>query len=384
MTDGTLLGLGATLVDSVHGCFAVHRFHNLATGAPVLVLTRGDVTTPEVLLARVHSSCVTSEAYRGRDCDCAEQLDAALAAIARAGRGALFYLMQEGRGAGFAAKARDRMLVQASRQELTTFDAYAAMGLPGDQRRYGEVAAARRLLGIAAPLRLLTNNPEKIAALVAEAIPVDGTHPLALAASPYSAHYLAAKSGAGHTLPNSVADTRPAALPEPVESFAPHALPGASHIVRLASYLLPIGGPVPAWFRLHLYFDAEARRERVVLAHGRPEATRPTLVRVQAEALLERFPARAPRLRPEWLATVTEIVAYGAGAVLFRHVLDVDEAEVAPEEASLALLATHVGEAGGRVLTAALQPSATEAGLARVLAARGVDGGPPVVLGAAG
>jgi GTP cyclohydrolase II len=380
--DGTVLRLGATSADTVHGRFIVHRFHNLATGAPVLVLTRGDVTTSEALLTRVHSSCVTSEAYRGRDCDCAEQLEAALAAIDRAGRGALFYLMQEGRGAGFVAKARDRMLVQASRQRLTTFDAYATMGLPPDQRRYGEVASARRLLGIAAPLRLLTNNPEKLAALAAEAIPVEGTQPLAPAATPYSAHYLAAKSGAGHTLP--AAGAEPTALPEPVESFTPHAVPGASHVVRLASYLLPVGGPAPAWFRLHLYFDAEARRERVVLVHGRPDATRPTLVRVQAEALLERFPVRGPRLRAEWLATVAEIVAHGAGAVLFRHVLDAGEAEAAPEGAALALLATHAGSAGGRVLTAAAQPTATEVGLGRALAERGAAGGPPVVLGTAG
>jgi GTP cyclohydrolase II len=380
--DGTVLRLGAAPVDTVHGRFTVHRFHNLATGVPALVLTRGDVTTAEAVLARVHSSCVTSEAYRGRDCDCAEQLDAALAAIDHAGRGALFYLMQEGRGAGFVAKARDRMLVQASRQGLTTFDAYDRMGLPRDQRRYGEVAATRRLLGIAAPLRLLTNNPEKISALTSEAIPVDGTRPLALAASPYSAHYLTAKSGTGHTLPP--ADARPAALPEPVENFAPHPLPGASHIVRLASYLLPVGGPTPAWFRLHLYFDAEAGRERVVLAHGRSDSSRPTLVRVQAEALLERFPPRTPRLRAEWLATVAEIVDHGAGAVLFRHVVDVGEAEAAPDEAALALLATHAGAAGGRVLTAAARPTATEVGLARALAALGAAAGPPVALGATG
>jgi len=88
---------------------------NLLTRNPVLAVARGDLRAPEPLLARVHSSCVTSESYGSRDCDCAEQLDAALAHVARAGRGVVFYLMQEGRGAGFTAKARDRMIVQASR-----------------------------------------------------------------------------------------------------------------------------------------------------------------------------------------------------------------------------------------------------------------------------
>src|SRR6185436_1559805 len=111
----------------------------------------GAVGAPAPLLARVHSSCVTSEAYGACDCDCAEQLAASLAEIAGAGRGVLFYLMQEGRGAGFAAKARDRMLVQTSRHRLTTFEAYARMGLDHDCRRYEEVGDLCRLLGVRAP-----------------------------------------------------------------------------------------------------------------------------------------------------------------------------------------------------------------------------------------
>src|SRR5215475_5941902 len=180
--DGSLLALGERPLDTVHGRFRAHRFHNLTTGQPALAVAVGDLGGRAAVLARAHSSCITSEVYGACDCDCAEQLDAALAAIAAAGRGVLFYLTQEGRGAGFAAKARDRMLVQASRNRLTTFEAYDRLGLGHDQRRYDEVAAACRLLGVRAPLRVLTNNPEKLDTLRAARVAVSGHQALAVGA----------------------------------------------------------------------------------------------------------------------------------------------------------------------------------------------------------
>src|SRR5262245_28913282 len=161
---GTLLAEGESELAGARA-FRVHRFRNLRPGAPALALACGHVGGGAPLLARVHSSCVTSAAFGACDCDCAGQLSAALAEIAGAGRGVLFYLFQEGRGAGFAAKARDRMAVQASGERVTTFDAYTEMGLARDQRRYDEIAFLCVLLGSAAPLRLLTHNPEQAKAL---------------------------------------------------------------------------------------------------------------------------------------------------------------------------------------------------------------------------
>ncbi len=120
---GSLLRLETRALETRHGPFEAVVFRNLGSHRLAIVLLRGDVSGSEPLLARVHSSCVTSEALGARDCDCADQLDGALAAIAVEGRGALFYLLQEGRGAGLTAKSRDRMLVQASRHRLTTFEA---------------------------------------------------------------------------------------------------------------------------------------------------------------------------------------------------------------------------------------------------------------------
>jgi 3,4-dihydroxy 2-butanone 4-phosphate synthase / GTP cyclohydrolase II len=322
---GMVLHLGVVPLDTVHGRFAVHLCQNLFTRGYVLLLARGDITTAEPVLARVHSSCVTSESYGSCDCDCAEQLDGALAAIAAAGRGALFYLMQEGRGAGFAAKARDRMLVQASRDRLTTFDAYERMGLGNDHRQYDEVAFARGLLHVTAPLTVLTNNPEKVESLARVGVPIAGTVPLQHTPSPFNLHYLAAKSASGHRL--DVGDGNGGGdgveLPEIVETFTPYAEAGMPHLVRIASYLLPIvirdgaaARDAPHWFRLHAYFDAAASIERVVLSYDDGRGAVP-LVRVQRESLLDRFsPAGGGETRPAWNAVVQAFVAHGAGVAV--------------------------------------------------------------------
>ncbi len=331
--DGTLIAIGAAPLATRHGDFLVHRFHNCTTGAPALALTVGDITTPELLPARVHSSCITSEAYGACDCDCAEQLDAALAHIADRRRGALFYLTQEGRGAGFVAKALDRMVVQSSGNRVGTFEAYAQLGIRDDQRTYGDVAAIARLLGVMAPLRLLSNNPEKVAALRSAGTVVDGTEPLHIQASAYSQHYLDAKSRAGHRVA-STAGIDPAALPEPVEVVGPETVPTAPHFVRIAAYLLPVRRAATAWFRLHVYLDTATRRERVILTHG--AGGDDVLVRLQRETLLDRFALRAPRFRQRWDAAVVRMVAHGRGIVLFAD-SDEDVRDLAGS-----LLAVHV------------------------------------------
>jgi 3,4-dihydroxy 2-butanone 4-phosphate synthase/GTP cyclohydrolase II len=364
---GTVLAVATMPLSTVHGDFIVHRFHDLASGQPVLAVTRGALRGPEPVLARVHSSCVTSEAYGACDCDCAEQLDAALAHVAAAGRGIVFYLPQEGRGFGFSAKARDRMLVQASRQRLTTFDAYAAMGLPRDARRYDQVATVCRLLGVAAPLRLITNNPEKVAALMADGVVVDGTVTVDGFASPFNRHYLAAKSGSGHTLTARLDDLDTAELPEPVEAFEPHPIADAPRFLRLATYLLPVRLQTLAWFRLHLYFDLEVRSERVVLTHGRAAGA---LVRVQPEELLERFPLRLPVGKRRWRAAAEAMVAHGGGATLFVH------GGVDADSATLDLLARHVDGPRARPIVAGPADEALAAALAR----RGIEATDPLVL----
>jgi GTP cyclohydrolase II len=323
---GALLARGRRRIDTGFGRFDLSGFRNLETHRSCLALSRGDVSGRAPLLARVHSSCVTSEFFGACDCDCAAQLDGALEAIAAEGRGVLFYLEQEGRGAGLAAKARDRMLVQASRQRLTTFEAYERMGLRHDLRRYDEVAAMAALLGIEAPLVLLTNNPDKAEALEREKLAIARLQPIEHAASPFNVHYLSAKRRSGHALADA-SSTLDAELPEAVEALEPQALPGRPDLVRVARYLLPVlpgcdaralrgavALPDPVWLRLHLYVDAELGGEIVVLETG--AATAPSwLARVQPEPLLERLPLRATPARTAWSRVVEALAADGAGVV---------------------------------------------------------------------
>jgi GTP cyclohydrolase II len=319
---GTVLRVDARPIATRHGTFTLHVCRDLARRTYLLVLALGDVASAAPLLARVHSSCVTSETYRGCDCDCAEQLDAALAAIAAAGRGVVFYLDQEGRGAGFAAKVRDRMLVQASHGRLSTFDAYALMGLRDDVRSYDAVAGVRAVLGITAPLTLLTNNPQKLATLTELGVPIAGSTALALPPSPFNHHYLAAKADAGHALAIRPDDAE-AEPPGPVAAIMPEALPSHPSLVRIGAYWLPVrtrdgGDPRPQWFRLHAYADLALGRERVVLTYGDGTRT-PALVRFQREALLERIPGDTPGIEQRrWSATVRAFVDHGAGVAVMR------------------------------------------------------------------
>lgn len=349
---GQLLDLGRRTIRTTHGPFALAGGINVATGATALALVRGDVAGTEPLLVRLHSSCVTSETFGGCDCDCVEQLDGALERIASAGRGAVFYLMQEGRGAGFTAKARDRMLVQASRDRMTTFEAYASMDLDPDHRSYEEVRWLCRLLGARAPLRLLTNNPEKIAALrEATGLDLAGAEPLSPAASPYNLHYIASKMRSGHRLAEPASDEI-ADLPEPVHAFEPYAPADAPRFVHVADYLLPVRprgdtpavdatGGTPAWFRLHAHFDLATRTELALLRRGPVDAGEP-LVRLQFESLVDRFPlAGGGREKRRWHAAVDCIVRHGAGLAAFVPSAGFDPGLVerpGDPEAALALL----------------------------------------------
>ena len=384
---GLLLHLRTVTLPTVHGDFTVDVAQNLFTRNLVLAVGRGDLRGSEPLLARVHSSCITSESYGSCDCDCAEQLDGALAQIAAAGRGCVFYLMQEGRGAGFTAKARDRMIVQASGNTLTTFEAYEQMGLGKDHRVYDEVAAMIRLLGITAPLRLMTNNPDKLASLATEGVTIAGAVPLQRAASAFNVHYLTAKLDSGHALNGDGGAHHAAELPEPVVYFEPYALAGAPYLIHTASYLVPIldrsagvtvAEPRPHWFRLHAYMDVRGGAERVVLERRRdPDAV--PLVRVQRESLLERFPLRGGgestpmgARKRGWFATVRAIVAHGAGVVAFVPADDDVDATV------VRLLVEHV-PSHARPL---LDDAGAADGLAASLARAGVTVEPAAVLAA--
>ncbi|GIV94223.1 GTP cyclohydrolase II [Chloroflexus sp.] len=162
-----------------------------------IALTCGQLHTPEPVLTRLHSECLTGDIFGSHRCDCGEQLAAALTAIQQAGRGVLLYLRQEGRGIGLVNKIRAYALQQ---QGLDTVDANRALGLPDDMRDYRVAAAILTDLGIRS-VRLLTNNPAKITGIEQHGIAVAERVPLQMPANNYSAAYLLAKQvRMGHLL----------------------------------------------------------------------------------------------------------------------------------------------------------------------------------------
>lgn len=265
---GSLLSQGSRAIQTTAGSFTFHRFRQLETGVPAFALSRGPLRGEAPLLSRVHSSCVTSEILGACDCDCAAQLEAALRQIDEEGRGILFYLCQEGRGSGYVAKARDRMLVQASRESMTTFDAYEKLGLPHDSRDYRDVASIRTILAIEAPLRLLSNNPVKAARLDEVGVDVVSLESVATSPSGYEGHYLEAKRRSGHALPHASGSDPISAPPRPVVACTPTPHRDELPFFHVAAYWLPVAGNDAAsiqWLEAQVWVDVERGGERLIL-----------------------------------------------------------------------------------------------------------------------
>jgi len=226
----------------------------------------------------------------------------------------------------YAAKARDRMLVQASRDRLTTFDAYSAMGLNKDHRHYDNISQICHLLGIRAAFVLLTNNPDKVAALRAQGIRIARAEPLEVEPSPFNLAYLTSKATCGgHNLKRpTVTKIRRAQPPEPIEAFRPRALADANRFIYVASYFLPVKpvddnpapGAKPHWFRTHVYYDIVTSQEYIVLTYGKPRADETPIVRIHHETIFDRFPLRTAANRDKMKQTMRRIVARGSGVLL--------------------------------------------------------------------
>ena len=154
-----------------------------------IALVMGDLTTPPPPILRIHSQCLTGDVFHSLRCDCRQQLELALSAIAAAGRGILIYENQEGRGIGLMAKLQ---AYQLQDQGFDTIEANLSLGFQADCRQYELPAAILKLLGVPS-VRLITNNPEKVAALEAVGIAVAERISAQVPPQPASARYLQTK-----------------------------------------------------------------------------------------------------------------------------------------------------------------------------------------------
>lgn len=163
-----------------------------------VALVFGEIRDREALPVRIHSECMTSEVFGSLKCDCKEQLDAAMAEVARRGAGAILYLRQEGRGIGLANKIRAYDLQSRGHD---TVDANRLLGLPDDAREYHAAADMLEYFEVKSVL-LLTNNPAKVDALSALGVHVVGRLPVIVPPNPFSRGYLETKRARmAHELP---------------------------------------------------------------------------------------------------------------------------------------------------------------------------------------
>lgn len=193
---------------TLYGDFRAIGYRTIIDNKEHVALVMGDLTTPEPVLIRMHDKCLTGDVFGSLRCDCGEQLDVAMRKIAEAGRGAIVYMDQEGRGIGLHNKLRAYKLQE---EGLDTVDANLALGLPAENRDYGIGAQILVDLGVR-EMRLMTNNPIKIreldtfgelrgAGLDGYGLRVVERVPLEVQSNPHNVRYLQTKRDRmGHLL----------------------------------------------------------------------------------------------------------------------------------------------------------------------------------------
>ncbi|MGW1547907.1 bifunctional 3,4-dihydroxy-2-butanone-4-phosphate synthase/GTP cyclohydrolase II [Streptomyces sp. NPDC002346] len=181
------------------GEFTAYGYRSTVDGVEHVALVHGDLGDGDDILVRVHSECLTGDIFQSQRCDCGPQLHASMQRITEEGRGVVVYLRgHEGRGIGLLSKLRAYELQERG---VDTLDANLELGLPADARDYAAGAQILKDLGIHG-VRLMTNNPDKTAALLRHGLAITGREPMPVQAGEHNLRYLRTKRDRmGHDLP---------------------------------------------------------------------------------------------------------------------------------------------------------------------------------------
>ena len=194
-----------SLVEKVADCqlpthmtdFKCYAYESMIDGKTHIALIKGKISKTKPTLVRVHSECLTGDLFGSLRCDCGSQLHAAIEMISNEGSGVLLYLAQEGRGIGIGHKIKAYSLIEKG---LDTVEANEALGFKEDLREYGTGAQILRDIGVR-KIKLLTNNPRKVAGLEGYGIKITETVPIEISPGEHNKNYLKTKKKKlGHVL----------------------------------------------------------------------------------------------------------------------------------------------------------------------------------------